>query len=399
MPVRLVGGSAWTVLAIPVAITPLDPQPTLAPASLEIAPGDTHVYDLTAMTTWRGPAEAIQYRVTGSPASFALSLDGSQLTVRAADSAAPGAVEGVMVEVTSHAGVTPARITLRVGAAPSTLPQGGQTTRTCSQSSGASCTVDVVGAPGEVNPLPGTPLQVVAVTPTSSCTGVSFAVAGPSSITASWTADAPGATCSARFTVRDAQGRQSAAARDGGVTIDLQGFPRAPASVSQSAYADGSLTLRVDPGPAQTSYPAVTGFEVRYGGERVTTCTPQGVCPALAAPNGEQRRYEVVSVNAVGPSQTAVATTAWAYDPPATPTSASAVPAVAGAEGGVAALTFAGVDAAATSALQISSPVGESITVPVAANQTTVTVPAFRVGANTTTSVTCLLYTSPSPRD
>ncbi|WP_288784981.1 Ig-like domain-containing protein [uncultured Microbacterium sp.] len=388
VPVRLVGGSAWTVLAIPVAITPLDPQPTLAPASLEIAPGDTHVYDLTAMTTWRGPAEAIQYRVTGSPASFALSLDGSQLTVRAADSAAPGAVEGVMVEVTSHAGVTPARITLRVGAAPSTLPQGGQTTRTCSQASGASCTVDVVGAPGEVNPLPGTPLQVVAVTPTSSCTGVSFAVAGPSSITASWTADAPGATCSARFTVRDAQGRQSAAARDGGVTIDLQGFPRAPASVSQSAYADGSLTLRVDPGPAQTSYPAVTGFEVRYGGERVTTCTPQGVCPALAAPNGEQRRYEVVSVNAVGPSQTAVATTAWAYDPPATPTSASAVPAVAGAEGGVAALTFAGVDAAATSALQISSPVGESITVPVAANQTTVTVPAFRVGANMTTSVT-----------
>ena len=58
VPVRLGGGDAWTVLAIPVAVTPLTPQPTLAPASLEVAPGDTYVYDLTAMTTWRGAAEA-----------------------------------------------------------------------------------------------------------------------------------------------------------------------------------------------------------------------------------------------------------------------------------------------------------------------------------------------------
>ena len=109
VPVRLVGGDAWTVLAIPVAVTPLPPQPTLAPASLEVAPGDTYVYDLTAMTTWRGAAESIQYRIAGTAASFTLTLDGTQLTVRAADDAAPGAVEGVTVEVTSHPGVTPAR--------------------------------------------------------------------------------------------------------------------------------------------------------------------------------------------------------------------------------------------------------------------------------------------------
>lgn len=388
VPVRLVGGTTWTVLAIPVAVTPLAPQPALAPASLEVAPGDTYVYDLAAMTTWRGAPEAIQYRVTGAPASFAVALDGARLTVRALDTATPGTVEGVTVEVTSHPGVTPARITLRVGAAPSTLPQGGQVTQTCSQASGSSCTIDVVGAPGEVNPLPGTPLQVVSVTPTSACTGVTFAVAGGARVVASWAADAPGATCSARFTVRDAQGRQSAAARDGQVTVDLQGFPRAPGSVAQSAYADGSLTLRVDPGAAQTSYPAVTGFDVRSGGASVATCSPQGVCPALAAPNGEKRQYEVFSVNAVGPSQTSVRTTAWAYDSPAAPTSATATPVVAGADGGVASLAFAGVDAANTSALQISSPSGESVTVPVPANQASVTVPAFRVGANTATAVT-----------
>ena len=53
----------------------------------------------------------------------------------------------------------------------------------------------------------------------------------------------------------------------------------------------------------------------------------------------------------------------------------------------MAALTFTGVDAADTRALQISSP-AESITVPVAVNQQTVTVPTFRVGANTSTGVT-----------
>jgi hypothetical protein len=31
----------------------------------------------------------------------------------------------------------------------------------CSQASGTSCTIDVIGAAGEVNPLPSTPLQVV----------------------------------------------------------------------------------------------------------------------------------------------------------------------------------------------------------------------------------------------
>lgn len=388
VPVRFAGSPAWTVLSIPVAVTPIDPQPSLAPASLEVAPGETHVFDLASMTTWQGPAEPIQYRVAPTATSFEVALAGSQLTVRGADSATPGTVESVLVEVTSHPGVAPARITLRVGAAPSTLPQGGQRSQQCSQASGTSCVIDVVGASGEVNPFSSTPLQLVAVAASSACVGVSFSVASPTRVLASWTEDAPGATCSASFTVRDAQGRQSAAGRDGVVTLDLQGFPRAPASVTQTAYADGSLTLRVDPGAAQTSYPAVTAFEVRLDGQSVATCTVQGVCPAISSPNGEQRTYEVFSVNTVGTSRQSVRTTAWAYDAPIPPRQSSAAPVVAGADGGVAALTFTGVDAADTRALQISSPAGETVTVPVAAGQTTVTVPTFRVGANTATPVT-----------
>jgi hypothetical protein len=192
-----------------------------------VGPGETHVFDLGSMTTWQGKAEAIEYRISGAPASFVVTLQGAQLTVRGNDNAAPGTVESVSVEVTSHPGVTPARITLRVGAAPSTLPQGGQAAQQCSQASGSSCTIDVIGAPGEVNPLPSTPLQLVSVTASSACAGVTFAVASASRVVASWDGDAPGATCSARFTVRDAQGRQTAAGRDGSVVLDLLGFPRA----------------------------------------------------------------------------------------------------------------------------------------------------------------------------
>ncbi|MBF4561385.1 hypothetical protein ITJ43_04480 [Microbacterium sp. VKM Ac-2870] len=386
--VRLAGQSSWTILSIPIVVTPIDPQPRLSPAALEVAPGDTQTFDLGSMTTWQGRPEAITYRVDDTAASFDVTLQGAQLTVRGLDNAVPGTVEGVVVQITSHPGVAPARISLRVGAAPSTLPQGGSVQQQCSQAAGSSCTIDVIGAGGEVNPLPSTPLQVVAVAPAGACTGVTFAVVSPTRVSASWTTDAPGATCAASFTVRDAQGRQSASARDGRILLDLQGYPRAPASVAQSAYADGSLTLRVDPGAAQQAYPALTGFEVRQGGQRVAVCTPQGVCPAISAPNGEQRSYEAVAVNAVGPSLTSVRTTAWAYDPPAAPTGASSSPVVAGNDGGVAALTITGVDAANTGALQISSPVGETQTVAVAADQTQVTVSAFRVGSNTATSVT-----------
>jgi len=388
VPVRIPGQTGWTVLSVPVVVTPIDPQPVLSPASFEIGPGETHAVDLATLTTWQGRAEPITYRVGGSPASFDVSLSGTTLTLRGRDTAVPGAVEYVLVEVTSHAGVAPARINLRVGAAPSTLPQGGSVQQLCSQAAGSSCTIEVIGAPGEVNPLPSTPLTLAAVQPSGACAGVSFAVASATGVVASWTAEAAGGRCTASFTVRDAQSRQSAAARDGRLVLDLQGFPQAPASVTQTAYAGDSLTLRVDPGAAQAAYPALTGFEVREGGRQVAVCSAQGACPAIASANGERRTFEVVAVNAVGVSRGSVSTTAWAYDPPAPPRSGTAVPVVTAGEGGVAAITLQGVDAAATGALQLSSPAGETVTVAVAGGQTQVVVPTFRVGSNTATPVT-----------
>ena len=390
IPVRLAGQTEWTYLSVPIRVEPLDPQPELRAGSMTVGPGETATFDLKAMTEWqlRPDWDGIEYALDYQGAAFDVSLDGSTVTVTGADRAVPGTEEASIVSVTSHAGVEPVRLILRVGAAPSTLPRGGSVTQQCTQAAGTSCTIEVIGATGEVNPLPRTPLQVVDVKPTGACVGVTFQVASATSVTASWTADAPGATCTAAFSVKDAQNRRTNAERDGKLLLDLLGYPKAPASLRQTAYANGSLTLRVDPGESALAYPALSGFVVRYAGEVVARCDAQGICPSISAPNGERRVYEASAVNAVGESLTRVSTAAWAYDAPPAPASVSARPVVTGGEGGVVALTVEGVDASQTASLEVASPAGELLRVPVGRGQTTVEIPSYRVGSNSTSPIT-----------
>ncbi|BDV29697.1 Ig-like domain-containing protein [Microbacterium terricola] len=391
VPVRVVGEKDWTYLSVPIEVVALDPQPELKAASLTVGPGETTTFDLRSMTSWqlgREDWDDIAYAVDGGESSFDATLDGSVLTVTGHDDAVPGAEDVAMVSVTSHTAVSPVRLILRVGAAPSTLPKGGSVTEQCSQASGSSCSITVVGASGEINPLPRTPLEVVGVEPSGACVGVSFEVASAAAVTASWTGEAPGATCSATFSVRDAQGRSTNAERNGRILLDLQGYPKAPASIAQTAYADGSLTLRVAPGQASQAYPGLTGFIVREGAEVVAECTAAGVCPAIDSPNGEQREFTAVAVNDVGESKGSVRTVAWAYNPPAKPGPITVTPVVtADGAGGVVALTIDGVDAGQTGSLEIASESGETVRVAVSRGQTRVDVPSFRVGSNSSTRI------------
>jgi len=395
VPVRLTGQDEWTYLSVPIVVHPRDPQPELRPGSITVGPGETATFDLKNMTTWqlRPDWDGIVYATEHSGTAFAVAQEGSIVTVTGADRAVPGSEEVVLVSVTSHTSVPPARLILRVGAAPSTLPQGGSVVQQCSQAGGSSCTFPVIGAGGEVNPLPRTPLEVVDVRATGACVGVSFQVASATSLTASWTTDAPGATCTATFSVRDAQGRVTSSERDGRVLLDVLGYPKAPASMNQTAYADGTITLRVDPGEARLAYPALTGFVVRTGGQEIARCTADGVCPPIAAPNGEQRTYEAWAANAVGESKASVRTLAWAYDAPTAPTSLTAAPVVTGdGAGGIVSLVIDGIEAGETGSLEITSAVGETVRLPVGRNQTRVEVPSFRVGSNTRTLVTVTPY-------
>lgn len=390
VPVRLEGQDDWTYLSVPIVVNALDPQPVLRPGSMTVGPGETATFDLRDMTTWqlRQDWDDIEYGLEYGGSAFEVSLEGSTVTVTGADRAVPGSEEAAIVSVTSHDSVAPVRLFLRVGAAPSTLPQGGSATQQCSQASGTSCTISVIGAGGEVNPLPRTPLEVVDVQATGACVGVSFAVASPTSVVASWTRDAPGATCSAAFSVRDAQGRTTNAERDGRLLLDLLGYPKTPASVAQTAYADGTVSLRVDPGEARLAYPALSGFAIRWNGRDVAECDPDGTCPQIAAPNGEERTYEAFAINDVGESRTGVRTTAWAYDTPPTPSRVTSRPVVTGGEGGVVALTIEGIVPSETGSVEISSATGERVRIPVGRNQTQLDVRSYRVGTNTATTIT-----------
>ena len=392
VPVRVAGRDAWTHLSVPVRVIALDPQPELHPASVTVGPGETALFDLkSGMTSWQWRAdwETVAYALEHSGTSFDIALgeDGTaRITGR--DAAVPGTEDVALVSITSHPGVAPARLILRVGAAPSELPRGGTVAQQCSQAQGTSCAIDVIGAAGEVNPLPGTPLEVVDVRATGSCAGVTFARGSASTVVASWTPDAAGATCTAAFRLRDAQGRHTSAARDGSLLLDLHGYPRPPAALTQTAYDDGLVTLRVDPGESRSAYPALTGFTVRHRGTVVATCAPDGTCPPVSAPNGEAREYEAWAVNRVGESRGSVRTVAWAYDPPPAPGSVVAEPVVTGGEGGIVSLRATGIDPSEVGRLEITSPTGETQTVQIRRFDTEVTVPRYVVGSNTVTPIT-----------
>jgi hypothetical protein len=394
VPVRLAGQSDWTYLSVPIVVRALDPQPELRAGSLTVGPGETATFDLRDMTSWqlREDWSGIRYAIDYAGSAFEVSLDGSTVTVVGGDRAVPGSEEAAIVSVTSHTAVAPVRLILRVGAAPSTLPQGGAVVQQCSQAAGSSCEVPVISAAGEVNPLPRTPLSVIDVRPTGACVGVSFQVASPTSVLATWAPDAPGATCSASFSVQDAQGRRSNAERDGQLLLDLQGFPQAPASVSQTGYADGSLTLRVDPGEARRAYPGLSGFVIRSNGQDVAQCDVDGFCPPIAAPNGERRTYDAFARNAVGTSRSSVRTVAWAYDAPGSPADVQVRPVVTSGEGGVVSLRIEGIDPESTGNLEITSPAGETVQVPVRGNDTGVEIPSYRVGSNSSSPITITPY-------
>lgn len=394
VPVRLAGQAEWTYLSVPIIVRAQDPQPELRAASVTVGPGETASFDLRRMTTWqlREDWSGIEYAIQHSGAAFIVSQSGSIVTIVGADRAVPGGEEAVVVSVTSHAAVAPARLILRVGAAPSTLPQGGSATQQCSQAAGSSCVITVVGAPGEVNPLPRTPLELIDVRPAGECVGVDFQVASSTTVRASWSQDAPGATCSAAFSLQDAQGRRTNAERDGRLLLDLQGFPQAPASIRQVAYGDGTLTLRIDPGESRAAYPALRGFVVRHDGQEVARCTADGSCPTISAPNGEQRTYEAVALNAVGESRTSVRTVGWAYDAPTAPAAVTAVPVVTAGEGGVVALEVTGLDPSQTGGVEVTSPQGETARVPLRPGQDSVDLPTYRVGSNSLSPITVTPY-------
>lgn len=395
VPVKLATQDSYTMLSVPISVTPGAPQPILEPASLTVSPGEDATYDLTEMTTWAGdadPASVVYQTSISNQRTFQVTQQGQQLSIHGIEQAVPGTDVPVSVRITSHEGVKPATLTLRVGPAPSELPQGGTAEQQCSQERGNSCEVTVIGVAGEVNPLPAEALQLTSVSGGDDCPGVSYSVASPRSVRVTWTDRTPGGTCTAAFSVRDAQERTTAGDRNGRLIVDLLGFPDAPDAVSQIGFSDQSVELRVKPGAARNAYPDLKGFYVRRDGEKVATCDASGSCGSIQASLGVARNYVVTAFNSVGESKDSVRTEAWAYDSPPPPSNATATPLVTSGDGKLVKLTINGINSSQTDRLRIVSESGAEQTVRVSRVSDTLEVDRFNVGSNSRTRITITPY-------
>ena len=387
VPVRVAGQEEWTYLSVPIAVKALDPVPVLRPASITVIPGSSTTFDLASMVTWQGRDDwdNLRMEIGAGANGISLTRDGDTVTATAADNAVPGQKADVDVTITSHAAVVPSRLTVMIGPAPSDLPRAGNVSTECVASQGTSCSIPVIGQPGESNPFPQTPLVLRDVS-ASSCGGVVFSVADGGTIAASWQSGSAGTSCTVRFTLEDAQGRMTNGDRVGTLTFRLKGYPQAPDAITQVGYGSGSLTLQVSPGAAQLSSPGVTGFRVSSDALAAPiTCDASGACPAISAANGAKAVYSVVALNEVGASADARQTTAWAYAPPAAPKAATATPTVTDGAGQSVDLSITGVDAAATASLLIQSANASDLIVPVGDSAQVTT--AFAIGTNTSSEI------------
>ncbi len=393
VPVRLEAQDAYTYLTLRVQIEAEIPQPSLRSASLTVGPGTTQTYDLAQMVQWAGTEDwdSVQYDSAYGGDQFEVVREGATVTVTAKDAARPGRQEAVPVTLPSHPDARAASLLLTVGPAPSALPRGGAAVQTCSQSGGStSCTIEVIGAAGEVNPLPGTPLRLVGASGGGNCRGVSFATAGATAVRATWAADAPGAAeCIGTFTVEDAQGRRSSGDRNGQVVLDLQGLPANPTRMEWTAYDGDSVTVRVTSDGA--SYPAVSGYRITAGGREVATCPAAGSCPPIDAPVGEKITYEARAVSAVGDSRATVRAQAWAYRAPAQPTGSSFTPVPNGRDGERADIVVSGLDSTTGSVTLTGGADGERTE---RVSGGTATFRGYDVGSNRSTTLTATPRTS-----
>lgn len=327
LTVRLQGQSRWSALAVPIDVQPKDPQAQLGAISRTVAPGATESIQLyDAMTTWEGgrtgDRAALDYHVSFSGSSFLMRASGDQVAFEARADAVPGTREAATVSVSAFGGVS-ATITLVVGVAPPDAPRGATFTRECTVSAG-SCTIPVVGLGGEYDPFSGKTGAGLSLVSIGSGGGVrcdvaSVSMSGTTAVTATFPSGqtAFGGTCVVPFTVRDAQNRTG----QGTLTIDVQGFPQRPASISTVAYSANGVTLEVVLGEAARAHPPVTAVRIyRDGRDQGADCTNalSGVyrCVVTGLSNGARTNFTARAVNSVGESLDTSAVTTWAYQSP-----------------------------------------------------------------------------------
>ena len=287
---------------------------------------------MTTLGAARGLAAASPTRVDFAGSAFEVSLRRPSSPSSAGDRAVPGAEEAALVSVTSHPAVAPgppdpARRcrTLDAAAGRRRSPSSAR------RRPGRRARFRVIGASRRGQPAAAHAARASSsARPTGACVGVSFQVASASSVLATWDGDAPGATCTAAFSVRDAQGRRTQRRA-------RRSAPPRPAGLPQGARQRLSDRLRRRrahpagrPGRGRPRLPRAD--RVRHPLERVGGRAVLGGrlrARRSRRPTASERTYEAYrGQRRRRPRARVCVSDAWAYDSPAAPSQIQVRPVV-----------------------------------------------------------------------
>lgn len=329
--VRVKGQKTWTIVAIGFRIQPKDPLAILSPVALTITPGATdEVAMIDQMVSWEGgrvgKVNELQLNATYTGSNFEVTVSGNKVSIVAYATAVPGTRETIKVDTPQYGGLTSA-ITLLVGPALPDKPRGATFSETCDVSKSSSCMITAIGRAGEYDPYEGKlggGLVIKSVGSSvagtsATCPVATVSRASDTQLVATWpSASKPvGGECTIDFTVQDAQGNTG----PGRLSLNVLGYPQAPASVTTAGYTGSSVTLQVALGQATAAHPAVSGVTLWEDGRQVNaSCAPSGAtsyrCDVGGLVNGEKHRYSAKTVNSVGESSESSAVETWAYQAP-----------------------------------------------------------------------------------
>lgn len=275
-------------------------------ATIQLEPGQERVIDLQRITAAAGRAAAsapLTWGIASAvPQGFTATVEGSSLTVTAADEA-PAGTQGIVSIGVDGAGREGFPGDLNLVVISSTRPLAAPQPDQLAVTRGTSATVDVLANDQATNPFPLTPLTIgeirssVALPP-----GIAIdTVEGSSQIAVTAADDARVGAISVRYQVLDATSDPRRTTW-GTLSLLVQDVPEAPAPPVRAlnAYVDGAITVQLTP-PADnfspiTSY-VVLGPGFRQDCGRSTTCTITNV------PAGSDVRLQAVAVNAIGESE------------------------------------------------------------------------------------------------
>lgn len=283
-------------LTIAIRVLPDGNQPpTMRGTTVEVAVGDPVTVDLRKLAEDPNAGDLESLTFTASPVAssdITAALSGSELTLTAADTAAPGTTVPVEVSVTDG-GSDPVFGTVLATITASNRPLPiANNDDVGNADAGESLTVAVLA--NDYNPFPDTALRILSAQVQS---GTATATVSGDQVALTTPADFVG-TVSVRYRIADVTGdpsRESSAL----LTATVRGKPETPAAPTVVEVRNARVVLSWSP-PSNNGAP-ITGYRVHSDSGVQQDC-PSTTCTIGGLRNGEEYRFTVVAVNEVGDS-------------------------------------------------------------------------------------------------